>query len=168
MAALNTLPTELTLAIGELLNRRDLASLIRVSRSCHRSLTEKLYDEGGRHKAVCWAADNGSCLVLKTALSHCPDTDKKALLINSPIRDNSAPSVGYATPLARASYRGHVDVVTYLLDLGALQDIVSYRFCSCVDLQRIFRGFDPEALDDVPDEVLEIPPWYPLHYAICR
>ncbi|KAK3400329.1 hypothetical protein B0T20DRAFT_373917 [Sordaria brevicollis] len=169
MVTLDTLPTELILAIGGLLNRRDLASLIRVSRSCCRSLTEQLYDLKGRHVAVRWAIDNGSCLVLKTALLYCPDTDARDTLINTPMPDTASWD-RWATPLARASYGGHIDVVSCLLDHGAVQSPVSFRLCSCVNLQRMFRGFDPETAlnDNIPDEELhEIPPWYPLHYAIC-
>ncbi|KAJ4390358.1 hypothetical protein N0V85_007298 [Neurospora sp. IMI 360204] len=160
MAALNldTLPAELLLDIGERLDFRDLASLIRASRSCHDVLTDKLYNSTGKYEAVRWAADNGSCLVMKTALSHCHEIEKNRL-VNGRIFQDLRPPI-FATPLARASYHGHLDLVTYLLDVGAEQDRSSYRFCNCIDLQSIFEGFEGH---DFPN----VPAWYPLHYAVC-
>lgn len=164
MTALNTLPAELLLDIGERLDRRDLASLIRVSRYCHAVLTHKLYNVRGRQEAVRWAADNGSCLVMKTALSRSLNEIEKSELVSMPILRPLVPPDRWplmATPLARASYHGHLDVVTYLLDLGARQDTSSYRLCNCIDLQSIFEGFMGH---DSPN----VPAWYPLHHAICR
>ncbi|ESA42925.1 ankyrin [Neurospora crassa] len=164
MTALNTLPAELLLDIGERLDRRDLASLIRVSRSCHAVLTDTLYNVRGKQEAVRWAADNGSCLVMKTALSRSLDEKEKSELVSMPILRPLVPPDRrwplMATPLARASYHGHLDVVTYLLNVGARQDISSYRLCNCIDLQSIFEGFEGH---DFPN----VPAWYPLHYAIC-
>lgn len=167
MTALNTLPAELLLDIGECLDRRDLASLVRVSRSCHAVLTDKLYNVRGKQEAVRWAADNGSCLVMKTVLSRSLNENEKSELVSIPrgifrplvLPDRRWPLM--ATPLARASYHGHLDVVTYLLDVGARQDIPSYRLCNCIDLQGIFEGFEGHDIPNVPN-------WYPLHYAICR
>lgn len=160
---LHTLPAELLLEIGERLWHKDRASLIRVSKSCHAVLTPTLYDHYGKNLALRWAADNGSLLVMKAALSQCDEGIEREFIISHPIfndlEDISRPV--YATLLARASYRGHLDVVKFLLDNGADQGVGSYRFCSCIELQSIFEGFEAHDAPNVPE-------WYPLHYAICR
>ncbi|KAK1775978.1 ankyrin repeat-containing domain protein [Copromyces sp. CBS 386.78] len=162
MAALINLPPELLLNVVQHLDFRDLASAIRVTRFCHLVLTGELYNDKGKKEAVRWAADNGSCLVMRTALSHCTQELERDRFINRPIpNSNQDPHRPVsATPLARASYRGHLDLVKYLLDVGANPAFSSRRLCTCIDLQSIFEGFEGH---DAPN----VPAWYPLHYAIC-
>ncbi|KAK4224526.1 ankyrin repeat-containing domain protein [Podospora fimiseda] len=160
MAWFYDLPTELVLDIGDLLDRKDLVSLVATSKQNRARLTSVLYrrdvPEG---RALVWAAKKGQIETLEIALNN---NGKLNHLFE---RNAEFPVGARGTPLHFAAMYGQCDAIDWLLDHGADAEIGSRRLCTCSPC-------------DIPTSPVRCMgcwasrentfwSWYPLHLALC-